>query len=395
MAIRTLTLQQAVYKQLAAPVEDFLKTLRTIADQVNELLGRQRTVERQLASVTLEVDLGVDNKGSPRMDKLKPESIKVSSLKELRSNYSVLRDLFDTLTVLESMEAKLQTGLSKSADINPAKAMAELTRLKTQVKTGIKSALAFLSQLSGQHHPKALEKFASMVMNALSANIQYEEIGMRSFVFEAEGALCFSDYIRLGGVTDEDGEYKPEVYVVLTYKTGQKPEVFVAALTSFQPPSEDLLAKRVASIKDTLSALSMLLALEKVSNTMATIPVSMVLKPESISKGLFSYEKYISKITADENQVTFTLKTTVKDRSMVDQVSAQVFKEFSKIIRKTNARLRMSVSKAAKAFLIQFFFVTTSDGPLVDLEDMRFLADRFNLDETSLAKIVQVINVGT
>ena len=395
MAIHLVSLQSAVYKQLASPAEDLLKTLRSISDRVTELLSRQKNVERQLASVTLEIDVGQSPKGSPRLDKLKPESVKISSLKELRSNYSVLSELYSTLTVLESTQAKIQTGLAKSADINPAKALAEVERLKNQVKVGIKSALNFLASLSDQHHPKALSKFAEIVQNALSQNLSYEEIGMRSFVFEAEGALCFSDYIRLGGLTDEDGDYKPEVFVVLTYKTGEKPQVFVCVLTSFQMPGEDLLAKKVSSVRETLSALSLLLGLEKISNTMSTLPVSTVVAPKSIDKSLFSYENYISKIEADEDQISFTLKQTVKERNLVDTISSKIFREFSTLLRKSNARLRMSISKAQRAFVIKFFFVTSNDAPLVSPEDVQFLADRFNLSDSALNKIVQVINVGT
>jgi hypothetical protein len=393
MAIRKISLQAAVYSQLAAPAEDLMKTLRGIADKVAELLSLQNTVERQLASMVLEVDIG-GNKNSPKLDKLKPETVRIPELKKLRTNYAVLRDLFDTLTVLESTEAKIQTGLSKSSDINPAKAIAEVTRLKNQVKAGIKSALAFMNKLNDDHHPKALAKFATIVQNALSANLQYETIGMRGFVFEADETLCFSDYIRLGGVTDDEGEYHPEVYVVLTYKTGAQPEVYTAVLTSFEPPSDNLLAKKVKSVQDTLTALSLLFDLEKVSNSMGNLPVSTVLKPESVNKSLFSYEQYISKIVADEDKITFGLKATVSERSLLDQISTNIFREFKSVVRKSNARLRMSIAKTGKTYSLHFYFVTSNDGPLVDVEDVQFLADRFNLDQASLNKIVQVMNVG-
>lgn len=391
--IRFLTYNSELTRHMASPLNDISKLLKSIGEKVADLLSQQRQVEQQLASVSLEVNIpGLKN--SPKLDKIVPTSIDLSSRKELRKNYAVLRDLFDTLTTLDATEAKLQTNLTKAKDVNPEKVQVEITRLKNQVKAGIKSALNFLENLTKKTHPEALTRLVTVVQSALSKNLSYDGIGLRSFVFEAEEDLCFSDYIRISGLTDESEKYRPELYVVVTYRTGKKPAYFLSVLGSFEPPSEDLLNKEVKSAKEVLLGLAMLLNLEKIDNAINMLPISLVMKPDSITKDKFSYESYISKIVADEDQVQFVLKTSVTEKTLVDQISAKLFKEFKALLRKTNARLRMSIAKSGKQYTLKFFFMTSNDSPLVGVEDLSFLADRFNLPESAIEKIVKVINVG-
>ena len=392
--IRFLNFNKELTKHMATPLNDITKLLKSIGEKVADLISQQKRVEQQLATVTLEVDLpGLKN--SPTMDKIKPSSIKLASRKELRKNYGILRDLFDTLTTLDATEAKLQTNLTKAKDINPAKVQVELTRLKNQVKAGINSALNFLEGLTEKTHPVALTKLVGVVQSALSKNLSYESISLRSFVFEADEALCYTDYIRIAGLIDESGKYRSELYVVVTCKTGTDAEFYLSVLSTFEPPSEDLLTKRVKTAKEVLLGLALLLNLEKIDNAINMLPISVVMAPSSITKDLFSYEAYIAKIIADEDQVQFVLKPTVREKSLVDQISGKIFKEFNALLRKTNARLRMSVSKSKTQFTLKFFFMSSNDSPLVGQEDLSFLADRFNLSDAAIEKIVKVINVGS
>ena len=385
-----------MFRQVSSPIEDIWKRIREVSDRVTEILSLKDRVERQLtaAGLSLEVDLR-NLKNSPKLDKLAPESIRIPGMAALKKNYRVLKELFDSLTEIESMEARIRVSMGPDSGINSEKALSEISRLKDQVKTGIHTSLDFLSDLSNKHHPKSLEEFASIVQNILSADLQYEKISLRSFIFTAEDeSLCFSDYLRITGVTGEDGKYTPQLFVVLTYKTGQKPEVYLAVTTAFMPPSDDLLAKRVSSIQETMRAIAFLLDLEKISNEIGTLPVSLVMNPNALNKSLFSYQQHVSKILVEKDSVSFLLKPSIKEKKDVDNISTKIFNELQVVIKKSKARMRMQIFKIRSTFRITFRFVTATGLPLVDSSDLQFLADRFNLDSESIGKIVRVMNVG-
>jgi hypothetical protein len=396
MAIKRLTLEQNVQRHVgsAESPDDFLKRIRNLGEQVDDILSMQSLTQRQLlASMVLEVNLP-DIKNSPKLDKLQPESLGVQSLPKLRKNYAVLQDLYDTLLVVESLEAKIKTGVRRSGDINTDKAFAQTEILKKKIKQGIDNALSFLEGLAKQRHPKALAKFATIVQEALSKSLNYQDIKMRSYVFEEDGVICYSDYIRLQTVIDERENSHPQVFIALTYKTGPKPSVYVAVMKQFEVPGKNTLLRPVKTIQETMHAISMLLDMDGIENSMGSLPVALLTKPGSITKDLFSFESYISTVAVDEHSVVFNLKATVTDRALIDKISAKVFKELQSIVRKSNARLRMTTKKVGRTYALSFYFVTANDTPLVDRSDVKFLQDRFNIDDGTLDKIVNVMNVG-
>jgi hypothetical protein len=396
MAIKLLTLESRFEDTVvAATGEDFLKRIRKLSEQVQEIMSLQGLIERQLATASMVFQIDApDIKNSPKLDKLKTDIVSVGT-PALKKNYGILKDLSDTLLLISSLESKLNSGgLAKSKDVNPQKAAAELEKLREQVRRGMAKTLAFIEGLAAKSRPKPLEKFTQLVQNAVSAHLAYETVSLKSYVFEADASLCYSDYLRLQGVTDDKGVYHPDLYFVLTYKTGLRPQVFVAVLSKFEIPSDNVLTREVKGLEQTLAAISILLDLENVDNAIGSLPIAMITDPTALKKEFFSYENFISTIVVGESSLTFNLKASVSDRAVVDKVSSRIFKELQTIVRRTNARLRMQLKKVGKTFALTFHFVTANDAPLVSKDDVSFLQKRFNLDDRSLDKIVQIMNVG-
>lgn len=372
------------------------KQLKKIGETVDDLINLQSVIHKQLtqAALVLEVDLDAP-KNSPKLKNLKPETVGVESLTKLRKNYAVLHDLYSSLLVIEALEAKIRTGVRKSTGISTDKTLTEIQRLKTKVKAGIQASLDLLTNLSRSKHPKSLEKFASIVQEALSKSLDYREIGMRSYVFEVDGVLCYTDYIRMMSLLDDKGRTHPEVILALTYKTGTKPEVYVGVFKKFQPPSPEILMKKVETVQGTLNALSILLDLDGIENALNKIPVGLLLKKGGeITKDLFSFENYISSIVVDDHSIVFNLKASVVDRALVDRISTKIYHELKSVVRKSNARLRMATKKVGKSYGLEFFFVTANDAPLLELSDVAFMKDRFGLSDDTLSKVVELMNVG-
>jgi hypothetical protein len=78
----------------------------------------------------------------------------------------------------------------------------------------------------------------------------------------------------------------------------------------------------------------------------------------------------------------------------MDEITSQLFKELNSVRRKSNAKLRMAARKSKNGATVSFRFVSASNAPPVDSNDLGFLKDRFNMSDATLLKVVRMINTG-
>lgn len=380
-------------------VEDVIRALDKVNNEVSDLLNLQKQYQRQVAnaltsSLVLEVKLP-SIKTSPSLDTSEHgNKIKVTNMEKLRKNYAVVQDLWNTKTSLEAMEAKIQTSFAGKS-IDTSKAVGELAKLKKRVDLGLKDAFAFLRELADQHMPEKFANFNDAIGKILEKSIAYTKATLYTYVYEVEGDPTFSTYIQLQNVTDEDNNYFPSLFIVTSYRTGAEPAMYLTTLQEFVPPSDQLLMKKVSTIKEAMHALSILLNLDNFVSSIGSLPISLLLKERSIKRELFEYQQYIKSIEVNEEQVLFVLKPEIQEKNQADAIITQIWKDFQSLVRKTNSKLRMAVRKGPKSYLLTFFFVTANDAPLADADDLQFLKERFNLSDTTLNNIVRTINQGT
>jgi hypothetical protein len=175
------------------------------------------------------------------------------------------------------------------------------------------------------------------------------------------------------------------------------PGFYLTTMNEFVPPSDQLLMKKVSTVKEAIHAMSVLLRLDNFTSSLGSLPIALLLKERTIGidRQLFMYQQYIKSIEINEDQVLFVLKPEITEKNQADKIIGQIWKDFQALVRKTNCKMRMAIKKGPKSFLLTFFFVTATDAPLADKEDLDFLKDRFNLSDTTLNNIIRTINQGT
>lgn len=376
--------------QKTPTLDDVMRSLKKLSQKVSEVLQLHRITQDQMVTAGMHLEIRMDDspKNSPRVREGDSDKVNIKNMKALREKYSVLRELFHTKTELESMEASLRVNFAKDV---PEKALRELEKLKKDVLRGITEAFSFLRDVASEHTPRKLELLAKGVSSAVEKSILYKKGTLFNYVFEVEGELCFTYYLQLQGVEDENGKVFPELFLTMTQRLGANPGFFVGLQHHFTPPSEDLLMKRVKNIKDALNAFSTLLELDSFENTLGSLPLDILLNPKSIVKDLFSYKDQIRSLDVDEHSITFNLKSTADDK--VSEIASQLYKELNAVQRRTNARLRMSVERG-KQPKVYFKFVPAKGSPAVRPEDLEFMKLRFGVSDDSLSKITRIINLG-
>jgi len=372
-------------------LDDVMRVLKRLGNEISDILQLHRLTQDQMvkAAITLTIGPVPGGANSPRI-KEGDEAVALNekSIKALRSKYTVLQELFHKKTELEAMEAKLRVNFSNQL---PEKALREIEKLQKTVLAGISEAFQFLSQLADDHMPRKLALLHKGVSAALAKSILYKKGTSYNYVFEVDGDICFAYYIQLRGLEDENGKLFPEIFFTMTQRLGAEPQTYVGIQHHFTPPSEDLLMKRVKSIKEALRAYAAMLELDRFENTLGSLPLDLVLNPKSINKNVFKYGSLVSSLDVDENSITFNLKSTALPK--VDEIASQLFKELNAIQRRTNARLRMSVERS-KSPRVYFKFVPQKDAPPVLPEDLEFLQLRFGVSQEALGRIAKIINIG-
>ena len=377
--------------------DDALRALDAISVRIKELIQRQKTIEKQLASVTaslfLEVKLGDGPTNSPKISG-KPDHVDIPDVEELRRNYDVIREMWEIRESLAAMPSKLRVSLGNRAEAAETK----VAGLKKQVDRALEDALKFLQGLALSNRPSRLEDFADHLRNILEKSVTYTDSTTYDYVFEEQSSICFSHYIQLKQLTDLDGDYYPEMFVILTYRTGVNPGLFLTVSPKYAPPSRRLLNNEVKDTKSMIRRLNMLFALDGFANSIGSIPTNILLGEQGLTKDLFASQHYIKSLRVDEDVLEFTLKPTVQDKSEVDRISTDIFQEFQSIISKRRipgkpeTRVRMSIRKAKICFVISLTFANPSGTPFAVSSDLEFLKDRFRLTDAALESIVDTIN---
>lgn len=372
-------------------LDDVMRSLKKIAKEVSEILQLHRITQDQMVSAALTLTIGPVPGGanSPRIKESDASThLNEKAIRALRSKYTVVQELFHKKTELEAMESKLRVNFGNQV---PQKALREIERLKKDVLAGISDAFSFLAQLAKDHMPRKLELLHKGVLSALQKSILYKSGTSYHYVFEIDGDICFSYYIHLRGLEDEQGKILPEVFLTMTQRLGAEPQTYVGLQHTFTPPSEDLLMKRVKSIKEALRAYATMLELDHFENTLGSLPLDLLLNPKSITKNAFTYGSLVSSLEVDEHSISFTLKRSASDQ--IDEIASQLFKELNAIQRRTNARLRMSVDRSQPP-RVHFKFVPHRDAPPVSPDDLEFLKLRFGVSTEALGRIAKIINLG-
>lgn len=376
-------------------VDDALRSLKELSSHVDEILGLQKIYQRQLtAALVLEVTT------QPKSVKLSPESkpndgkVTIPSIQKMRNNYKVVNDLWEIQSNLDSMAIKIrQSFAGREEDIS--KALSELAKLRARTSEGLKDAFKFLRDLAEKSLPPGFKDFNTYIDKIVSKSIAYETSTSYTYVYEVDGDPVFSTYLHLQHVVDEEAHFYPNLFIITSNRLGTTaPGYYVAVSTEFSPPSADLLIKKVSTVKEAVRALNMLLSLDNFNSSIGSLPMNVLVNERNLKRELFLYQQYVKSIRFGEHAIQFVLKPEVTNREDADKIVIQIIKDFQELVKSTKAKLNTAIKKGPNSLILTFYIVMKSDAPLAVEDDIAFLRERFQLDETTIGKILKAINAG-
>lgn len=375
-------------------VEDVMKDLDKLAEDVEDAMNLLRISTKEVAA--LFNIRQADIKDSPPLKGPVHLKLKPSDVTKLRNQYSVTKMLHDTLQTLDVMESKIllsfpKDGKERQRALNGLQDMRKLTLAR------LNEAYQFLANLGKKNAPASFTRFVADMLVIIEKSIQYERADEFLYLFEDEGCLAFTEYVHLKDLTDELGGTHRSLFVVLSQVIDPDGSRFyVGTMKDFEPPSHDILQKKVIDAKTGAKALNLLLSLDGVSNAIGALPINLLVKPQKGDFSLFHAGALISNLeVTPEGPWIFTLKPTVKEQVRVNLVMQSIYKDLQGLMRRTNARLRnMGTTQTGpnKSWQIKLALERPSGAPMADASDVEFLKTRFGLDDTAVKQILKLIN---
>jgi len=320
--------------------------------------------------------------------------VKVPNVKELMHSYELAERLSEQYKYVMNLENEVRMNFSNVNKHTAVEStMGSLQKLKSAIEKDLKRLFATLNSVAQGHAPKAYLEFVEALATELTENrhIDCDEVKTMTYAAMAKpedgGSLVFAGYIILTNAVSDEGKVAPTLYVVIKWTVTGNVEIFVEH--EFVAPSLLRGGITVENLREATKAVADQLSLEGFSSQIGNLPVSMQIKhPESgLSPNLFSAAPYISKVTADEDELVFVLKPAgVK---LIDEIKTQLFLEVKSMLkRKRGTAVRMKTQ--GNQLVFTFTGLDSSGG--LHPHDLDFLGDKYKLNISQLRKIANIVN---
>lgn len=344
--------------------------------RVMDISGEGSTKKRKM---TLNVDFPV---------------VKVPNSKELMHSYELAERLSEQYKYTMNLENEVRMNFS---NVNKHSAvettLGSIQKLKSAIEKDLKRLFATLNAVAQGHAPKAYLEFVSALATEIQENKHIDCDSGKTMTYAAVakpedgGSLVFAGYIMLTNAVSDEGKVAPTLYIVIKWTVGGNVEIFVEH--EFIAPSLLRGGITVENLKEATKAVTDQLALEGFSSQIGNLPVSMQIRhPESgLTPKLFSAAPYIDKVTADEDELIFTVKPA--GMKVLEEIKYQLFLEVKSMLKKKRStKVRMQV----KGNQLVFTFTGLDLGGGVHPHDLDFLSDKYKLDISQLRKIANIVN---
>ena len=379
-------------------------------------LGESDSVAPLTSSVTLvlqDKDVYVPAGSPAGKGADRPTFAKIPTTEELSKNYSVVVELHEKSRSLDEIASSLDIQFSgnRGTDKTTDKAAVqkihkEIQNLRTQVDRALAKAAMYLTEVANAHAPPKFVILTKALATMLERAMTYKSVQSYLYVFPNEHestdkgtAFSFCHYFWLKGLTDSDGKIFPQLFVVLscTPSPATGMNFRLNTLTDMVPPSPKMLGKKFEYTKpgdapNLARTLGNQLDIDKVANVFGRIPISTLLKKETLTKDRFSVEQSVHELKVDSKSITFTFVDAVNTEEKASKLAAQLAIELQAWARSTKARLRQKVSQATNGSWSANFYYLRPVGFAITHDDLEFMKERWDLDDRTLDNIVDTIN---
>jgi hypothetical protein len=394
-------------------MQDAQRFLKEIEDDVNEqsqlLKKQQKMLGASLAAIRVTAADTVFNL-SPSSEKnqrslirklkhnVDPEldKVVVPNLKKLESQYNLAEDFYEKLKGIEQAETQVQMTFHNRRGPEYNALMTQFKTLKTKVQNALKDCLQFLSDVAQKHVPPGFQKYIDMVVEQVNEHVICRDSSTFMYVsVDPNGNLVFTAYILLQDVANDEGAVAPHLYISVQWLLGKENEVRVDLNHEYEVPNKLLgQGEPVGSVGEAAKAINELLELENFSSTLGVVPLAIQLNvdPTTIKLSQFKYGDVIDKLSVGEHSMKFVLRSEINNSDSITEIAYQIYKELKVLMKRGKVKLSMTTEKVGKQTQLEFHIVKIAEGGEFNQFDLEFLRDKFDLNNTQLRKIVNIIN---
>lgn len=374
---------------LVTQIDQYLDKLADSLSAIGKELEDTKKVSAAGMSYTIDQ---TEMKQSPSPVDPKTIGVKPADLKDLRRNYSLVHDLTDVLSALDTTEAKLRSAFPDEGVAR--KSLDEVARLRKSTNKQLEDAYAYLQHLAQGKAPKVFQEFVTQCNRIIEKSIVYLNSTANIYLHEVAGVLVFSHYLQLIDAIDEDGTPFERIFIVVSMSVEAPNKFYVSTLTQFEPPSGALLLAQVKNPKEVVRSLHHMLAMDNFSNNMGAFPVPLLLKPSDIRVSMFNEAQHVSKVEVDDvtGNINFHLKPTVQDNELIGRISGNLNLDLKNIMTRTKSRLRVAKKDWGDHWVLTYFMLKPDNAPQALAEDLEFLKERFGLKEDQVQRVLHIVN---
>lgn len=383
-------------------MERYLKGLEEDVTNLGELVNQyEKKFEKSCVTAAETVFKVTLDDNAPRKVKQGDKTITVNrwqkivipKMDQLRSNFSVVDELYEKLEVLHTLEGSLKSNFK--AKHGAGSVLKGIERLRKVTEGKIATALRFLQNIATKHVPEPFTLLIEKTLDVLSKTIQHESYETFLYVHEnPNGNFQFTAYIRLLNVSDEEGKVYHDLYLVFTCElTNLRKETtityYVTLLHDFVTPGKFPPGTEIDSPKAAITVLGTLLELENFSNSLGTLPM---VTTNDVTKNSFSVKDKIHSFEADSHSWEFVLVKSLKDEKEISKIVQQLYLEVKASMVRIKPKLKVRTTKRGGSTVVQFTLTNLADSSQVSVNDLDFLRTKLGIDDDKLRRIVRVIN---
>jgi hypothetical protein len=387
-------------------IERYLEELKKQVTDFDSLLQKYQSqfAKTAMTAAPIEFKINVKQDLTPKAKKGPAilidhiDKFVIPKMDVLRKNFQIVDELYEDLDKLRSLESTVSLHFKSKA--GSGKTLEGIKKLKLLTEQKVRKALEFLEKVGTKHEPTLFKTFVQKVADRLEDEIDYKGYENIVYVHETvDKELVFTHYLKLIGVSDDEGSQFKEIYVVftcvLTPSEGKLGAAYyVNTLYEFATPGKFDRGTVVDSVKAALAVIGIQLDLElNFSSMLGTLPMNLDMN--KITKNLFTSRNYIQSVSGDENLLEFTFTKDIKTEADASKVAETLYPEVRALQAHSKGKLKVRLTKDLGRYKVIFKLANVAGQGQVSVDDLRFLRDKLGVDEDRLRKIVRIINGGS
>jgi len=371
-------------------MQDQLRMDEQLVDKTNKQLAKIAATKVNAAEFKF-LDISGDGPAKKKSINVDFPVVKVPDAKTLSKNYKLTEKLSEQYKYVINLENEVKLNFAGTNHTSIDATLGAIQKLKADLERNLKSLFLALAQVAEGHAPKEYKRFVATLAEEISNSNHIECESAKTITYAAlenDGTLVFAGYIILINAVSDEEKVAPTLYIVLKWTVGGDVEVFVEH--EFVAPSMLDAGTVIENVHQAAKAVANQLSLEGFSSQIGNLPAAMQLRAPAggISGDLFSAAPYIQSVTAEQDELIFTLKPKTT-KAQIEQIKNQLYLEVKALLKKKKGTtVRMRVQNLTVTF--NFIGLDHSDG--IHPHDLDWIGDKYKLSDAQLRKITNVIN---